>query len=141
MRQATPTTPGKSLSGPGAQILQNAPVMMQNSMALAASVGSSRTLPGRAETNGSAKMVAGEVKWQCMIGHHFMAPLWADCGPIITTSLEEIWTKGDITEVGIRGWANYTFALSIQGGQKTLVQRSAENGTERRLRRIIIMTI
>ena len=84
-------------------------------------------------------MVVGRIGWQCRIGSHFQASTWADCEPAVTAALELQWASGEEQEFRITEWPNYTFAFANREGRRTMTQKNEATGTERQLRRIIVV--
>ena len=56
-----------------------------------------------------------------------------------TSALERTWALNDLQGVSIAEWPNYIFFSALRDGQRVFIQRSNESGTERQLRRIILM--
>ena len=85
-------------------------------------------------------MMVRQLKWQCEIGNHFRAPLWADCEPATIEALEKAWKENVQADFTIQGWPDYTYHLVFHNGLKFMVQENNQSGKVRQLQRIILMS-
>ena len=84
-------------------------------------------------------MTLGRVTWQCHVGEDYHALLWADCDQDTSAALERAWVCNSLEHLTVAEWPNYTFCIGLYQGQRVFVQKNTETGTERQLRRIILM--
>jgi hypothetical protein len=79
------------------------------------------------------------VNWQCHIGEHDNALLWADYEPLTSAALERAWGRNSLGHSTIAECPEYTFGIGLFKGQEVFMEKNTETGMERQIRRIIII--